>query len=121
VAVRPGEPNKNKSLAESSKRPKILKIALWQQRWQQSAKFIPLASPSGHEARTPSNAKAAAAWASSLRSGRRGGRRIAGTRDTLLPLKLSSGPQPGGRLSLQGFGTGETPLVWEQQVTLRMN
>jgi hypothetical protein len=46
---------------------------------------------------------------------------IAGTRDTLLPLKLSSGPQPGGRLFLQGFGTGETPLVWEQQVTLRMN
>ena len=36
---------------------------------------------------------------------------IAGTRDTLLPLKLSSGPQPGGRLFLQGFGTGETPLV----------
>jgi hypothetical protein len=34
---------------------------------------------------------------------------IAGTRDTLLPLKLSSGPQPGGRLFLQGFGTGETP------------
>jgi hypothetical protein len=46
---------------------------------------------------------------------------IAGTRDTLLPLKLSSGPQPGGRLFLQGFGTGETLLVWEQQVTLRMN
>ena len=46
---------------------------------------------------------------------------IAGTRDTLLPLKLSSGPQPGGRLFLRGFGTGETPLVWEQQVTLRMN
>jgi hypothetical protein len=45
---------------------------------------------------------------------------IAGTRDTLLPLKLSSGPQPGGRLFLQGV-TGETPLVWEQQVTLRMN
>ena len=43
---------------------------------------------------------------------------IAGTRDTLLPLKLSSGPQPGGRLFLQGFGTGETPLVWEQQVTI---
>jgi hypothetical protein len=41
VRRRPGEPNKNKSLAESSKRPKILKIALWQQQWQQSAKFVP--------------------------------------------------------------------------------
>jgi hypothetical protein len=41
IRIQEGEPIKNKSLAESGERPKILKIALWQQQWQQSAKFIP--------------------------------------------------------------------------------
>ena len=84
-------------------------------------KIRPLGIAGGKEARTPSNAEATAPGRLPFDRVVEVEGAIAGTRDTPLPLKMSSGPQPGGRLFLQGFGTGETPLVWEQQVTLRMN
>ena len=59
---------------------------------------------------TPSNAKATAPGRLPFDQVVEVEGAIAGTRDTPLPLKMSAGPQPGGRLSLQGVGTGETPL-----------
>jgi len=73
-------------------------------------KIRPLGIAGGKEARTPSNVEATAPGRLPFDRVVEVEGAIAGTRDTPLLLKMSSGPQPGGRLSLQGVGTGETSL-----------